>query len=928
MRLPGDDNPYVVERADDNDRGTLRVRAIAGGALREVQQKSVRSGFRKGMSVQDIPRTHVRKTLGEGTVVTTRELAGREQVLVELHDIAQRVWMPFETLRLVWDVATTFVHRSVQTSDAERFRLRTLAHALTHWNANTGALARLDIDPLPHQIKLVHDILASGNLNWLIADDVGLGKTIEVGMLLHALIARSRQELRVLVVAPAGLTRQWKDELVGRFGLADFRIYGDDFKVQGGTDWRHYPRAIASLDRLKAGAHLAAIRESGTWDVIVFDEGHRLTRSLEGRSYRSSERFKLASTLRTQTDSLMLLSATPHQGKVDRFEALLELLRPDWRSLIADLEANPEVIREVVYRNRKSQVTDSDGNFVFRGQTTQAISVDAQPAERDLDVKLRTYLQQGYGVADKSTAQGRAIGFVMTAYRKLAASSPAALRASLARRRDKLAARAPRPLAPRATVDWDEDGDPVVADERFAGEADEDALEQIDSGDSFFADELQLLNEVIEKADVAIQFDSKRAFLLGHFIPETLVAEQRLIIFTEFRGTLADVYGALAQVHGEAAVVAIHGTMTLDERGAAVEAFTRGDARFLVSTEAGGEGLNLHQRCHTVMNYDLPWNPMRLVQRIGRVYRYGQKEKVEAYNLCVLDTIDSDIVTTMYGRIDQVVDDLAGLGPEFSDRLKFEIFGDLVALADLRRVVAEGRGRTTRRTAEEVDSALAKAREAKQHQDVLLSSARGYAEGEFRAELQLEPKHLESFIVGATQALGGSVTRDSKVLGVELGEDLSTQLKLPGGRLRATLDRARVRGGIRHLSLDEPWVKRILEIVKRAQFGGHHAALDGLDGQALMVVRLRWQNEQGKLQHEELLIGTRDSEGELDRDPRRIGQWLAAEAQPGAARLDLPARQKLVQWAQAEADEELVKRCNQDLHPMQVTLLGLAELPG
>ena len=174
---------------------------------------------------------------------------------MDFPETGTRVWLPYENLKQIRGVRHAFARpREPFRGDAERFRLRCLAYALELWNENTGALSHLDIDPLPHQIHLVHQILASGNLNWLIADDVGLGKTIEVGMLLAALQQRDVFR-RILIVTPAGLTQQWKDELHFKFGMSEFQIYGVDFEVNDGRHWRLYNHVIGSIDRFKAEGH-------------------------------------------------------------------------------------------------------------------------------------------------------------------------------------------------------------------------------------------------------------------------------------------------------------------------------------------------------------------------------------------------------------------------------------------------------------------------------------------------------------------------------------------------------------------------------------------------------------------------------------------------------------------------------------------------
>jgi hypothetical protein len=234
-------------------------------------------GLRGGFTVHDVPLSGVRETLGIGTVMKTRELARRHQALVQFHSTGQSLWLPFERLRRIMDPALRYRRSEPATKDsAERLALNVIAHLLKSWNEATGALDRLDVDPLPHQIGLVHRILNSGQTNWLIADDVGLGKTIEIGLLLAAL-ERRQNIRRILVVVPSGLTRQWKDEMLVKFDRR-FLIYGIDFRVFDPREWGLYERVIVSLDLAKPrnaqddgrdmetsfGMFMAA----GAWDII------------------------------------------------------------------------------------------------------------------------------------------------------------------------------------------------------------------------------------------------------------------------------------------------------------------------------------------------------------------------------------------------------------------------------------------------------------------------------------------------------------------------------------------------------------------------------------------------------------------------------------------------------------------------------------
>src|SRR5262249_23960323 len=202
---------------------------------------------------------------------------------------------------------------------AERLSLNLIGHALSKWNEATGALDRLDVDPLPHQISLIHKILNSGQSNWLIADDVGLGKTIEVGLLLDGL-ERRQNIRRILLVVPSGLTKQWKEEMLLKFDRR-FLIFGSDFRVSDFHEWGLFEKVIVSLNLAKPrnadddgsndSTTFGMLLAAGNWDVIVFDEAHRLSKDDRNRA---TLRFKLSQALRQKTDALVLLSGTPHQG--------------------------------------------------------------------------------------------------------------------------------------------------------------------------------------------------------------------------------------------------------------------------------------------------------------------------------------------------------------------------------------------------------------------------------------------------------------------------------------------------------------------------------------------------------------------------------------------------------------------------------------
>lgn len=421
----------VIGHSEKGSITQVQVQWGSPGVLEWHTTDELRSGFRNGHVVQDKPISNIRRTLGAGMVYGTRQIANRELVLVQFYRTGESRWVPYENLIRIKDAEQQYIRS--ESSSVERFQLKALAYALDSWNQVTGALDRFDVDPLPHQIDLVHRIMTSDHSNWLIADDVGLGKTIEVG-LLPAAMKRRRQARRVLVVCPAAMVRQWQDEMQYTFN-EDSRIYGLDFNINQPSHWLSFDKVIVSIDRAKVDSHLSSFKDSGEWDVIVFDEAHHLSK-IEAQA--TTLRYRLAENLQAMTDSLIFLTGTPHQGKTDQFANLLLLLRPDLSRRNRTMLSDPSVVAEIVLRNRKSLVTDASGNFIFKGQSTRLVEVPLSPTAAIFNAELQRYLQEGYAASESGGNTGRAIGFVMTTYRKLASSSVAAIERALIRRQERL----------------------------------------------------------------------------------------------------------------------------------------------------------------------------------------------------------------------------------------------------------------------------------------------------------------------------------------------------------------------------------------------------------------------------------------------------------------------------------------------------------
>lgn len=865
----------VIKIASNRDQ-PVQVHWFGRNESEWLEVSRLRSGFMPGMDVLDIPSAPSASSLGEGVVLKSRMVAGHEQLLVEFPETGQKAWLPWQNLSQVKGVKHRYILGEQDGDEAaERLRLRTLAWALKLWNENTGALARFDIDPLPHQIHLVHHILASGDLNWLIADDVGLGKTIETGLLLAALRQR-KQAKRILLITPAGLTKQWQEELYLKFGMGDFRIYGDDFTISEPRHWKMYDSVIGSMDRFKNDNHLELLLQAEPWDLVIFDEAHRLTRRQYGMKYSSSQRFDLARDIRSRTESILLLTATPHQGQQDSFTALLELIHPARKEELLTLRNNPEILQDMVFRNRKADVTDLEGNFIFHGKTTRALKVPISEAAHEFDRALQLYLQRGYQAGKDKGLKGNAIGFVMTVYRKLAASSIASIHEALVRRRKRLK----KEQAPIHDEIFDRRAALDSIDRRFEGESEESVASDT-KGEEFFTGELELINPIIQMAKQLRDKDRKLQLFLDEVVNVVLSqnADEKILVFSEYRGTQEWLRRALDGRYGQGKTVLINGSMDLIERRRAIASF-EDDAQFLLSTEAGGEGINLQQRCHIMVNYDLPWNPMRLVQRIGRLYRYGQKKRVVVFNIHSPDTLDEQIIDILYSRLEQVVADMAPVGKEFSDSMKDDVLGEIADLVEVEDILAQASGASILRTTERIDEALKKAKSAADKQKLLFEHVAGFNAEEMQGNLNLDEAHLESFVAGMFAQLGietVETTHKGKLWQVRLPEDVMREAGTRRSRLAICFDReiAMGRDDLQMIDTESWLLDYLFRCALSHEFRGKSAVTAGPQGASTLFSSvLRWQDDRGRRMRQEFAAITLDPEGIASINNKEVNRWL------------------------------------------------------
>lgn len=605
-----------------------------------------------------------------------------------------------------------------------RFDLRQMAARFLTGNIG-GQLSDARTEILPHQIFTAHKVVSNAKRRFLLADEVGLGKTIEAGMIWQALAQRG-QAKRTLIICPAGLTVQWQEEMQDKFGQF-FEIFQRDFHTINPRIWDLKACAIASLDCLKRKEHKEKLLENRKWDLIIFDEAHRLSARDYGETKtEKTQNYRLADDLKDHTDAMLLLTATPHQGDAthSRFRHLLELLdgRIDfggldngdqtlWSYAVRESNANGyKPYKDYILRTPKMNVTDSQGKKIFRGRDTHALRFSMFKDEATFYKEVSKYISAGYRMVEHLKDRNRrlAIGFVLTVFQKLASSSTHAIKAALYGRKMRLQDKYQRlPDAVNSLEPLFEE-----ADERFEGEFEEKAVWRLKTEAEFVRDELKELERLI---DMPVKQDRKLVEikeLIGRVFTESDKADkEKVLIFSEYRKTQDYLVEELQSSFGKGSVVVINGDMKLDQRKTSVQRFRDDETvRFMVSTESGGEGINL-QFCHVLVNYDLPWNPMRVEQRVGRIYRFGQTKRVQVYNFRTKETVEDKIYGFLEQKIDIAAKALAGVTGEDPEDIKTSMLGQLETEVDYnaiyKRAIVE---QDIDQSKEEIEEGIKKAR--------------------------------------------------------------------------------------------------------------------------------------------------------------------------------------------------------------------------
>ncbi len=559
------------------------------------------------------------------------------------------------------------------------------------------------VDPLPHQLEAVYDyLLKVPRVRFLLADDAGAGKTVMAGLLLRELKLRGLCD-RILIVCPANLTFQWQRELKDKFNEKFEVLRGSDIREQYGVNqWLERSQVITSLDLAKRTDVLPGLRQVA-WNLVIIDEAHRMSAS---DPEHKTQRYRLGELLRDATDHILLLTATPHKGDPENFSFFLQLLDADVFADVKSIREAMERRRAPFYLRRTKEAMvyfphrEPDGSwacrkiFMKRIPHTADFRIDGAEFELYREITRFVKRESAKAAAAGDDPRARAISFLMSLYQRRLASSTFALRRSLenrARRLEEALKRAQDVVRLLPTDFAIPDADEMEEMEDVDRERLEDQLAAVSIARNAeqVREEIEELKVFAKRAAVVEEGseEAKRRKLEELLKAEGFFADpsKRLLIFTEFKDTLTYIMGRLRDWGFK--VGCIHGGMktgSRDEENTRLwteQQFREGAIQILVATEAAGEGINL-QVCHILFNYDIPWNPNRLEQRMGRIHRYGQKEDCLIFNFVATNTIEGQVLRKLLEKLQEIRNAL-------DDDSVFNVVGEVLPATHVERVLRD-----------------------------------------------------------------------------------------------------------------------------------------------------------------------------------------------------------------------------------------------
>lgn len=638
-----------------------------------------------------IPGDIVRGTQFPETV----EVKRFEQISEDLYIIEAlgRQTSRFYEMMLEKSEAFSFQRLNTFDDSREQMTARDLQHFLQYLAfqiedkySGSRALGGRNLMPLPHQIEAVYSrMLQMPKIRFLLADDPGAGKTIMAGMLMKELLARQLVS-RVLILVPPLVLIQWQDELHEKFGLQFTIINRETLRSKRNNPFVENDFCLASMFWTIRDDIKALVNEAD-FDLIIIDEAHKMAAYTHGKVKKKIMRTKLyqfGEGILRQTENCLLLTATPHKGDVENYRHFMSLIDHDIFSSVSAGETLKDKSNPFIIRRLKENIKNFDGTPLFPKRTTKTIEYTLTQEEKELYDEVTDYVRFYFNKAVNNGNNSTA--FAMMLLQRRLSSSVEAIHLSLKRRYEKLQELLSKTMEDRRKlrnsiedVELDDFEDQDYETQEYLEETIEAATESIDIDE--LNTELFVLEKLIQKSltlklsSVERKYEELEKTLFG---PEGLLNRgEKILIFTESVDTLLHLESKLLQHVNQ--IAKITGKYSIDERRKQVECF-RKDHRIMLATDAGGESINL-QFCNQMINYDIPWNPNKLEQRMGRIHRIGQRNEVFVFNLVAQNTREGDVMIRLLDKMEQMRKDLgADLVYDFIGEVLEDKYYDLPTL--------------------------------------------------------------------------------------------------------------------------------------------------------------------------------------------------------------------------------------------------------
>ena len=674
--------------------------------------------------------------------------------------------------------------RAALDGNPVHFRLAAEAHRirLAYQYDPHFAVSVSQVDALPHQLDAVYGrLLTQPRIRLLVADDPGAGKTIMGGLLLKEMKLRGLIE-RTLIITPANLTDQWRRELHEKFGETFAVVNRATINSAYGRNiWEDNLQCITSIDFVARQDDVRDLMRDIHWDLVIVDEAHKMAAYRYGTKVDKTARYELGEFLRERTDHLLFLTATPHKGDPENFALLLQLLDRDLYAtgdILTEAGAHDE--NRIMIRRLKEDMKRFDGTPCFPPRHVRTLPYQLTPEELDLYEAVTRYVQQNFQRAEAEA--NRNVGLALTVLQRRLASSVAAISLSLDRRLKRLKDLRKLGQIRREFGEIPDDLEDLTEAERWRFE--DDLIERLTMASTMaeLDTEIAELQNLIVKAKHAARhvpetkFEELRKVISEHVSGRN----ERLLVFTEHKDTLDFLVRKLRDLGFYCCT--IHGGMSLQKRVDAEREFFEHNPSVMIATEAAGEGINL-QFCSLMVNYDIPWNPNRLEQRMGRIHRYKQQKEVMIFNLVAANTREGQVMQRLLHKLDDM---RKALG---SDRV-YDVIGEIISAPKFDELMRDwlASRRTMAEILADIDVHTDEAQVARiraDMQDKALGSRyidmTALAEQVQRSrEQRLMPEYMERFFVEAYRSFGGAIAPVKDAKGVWSISRVSPDLrKLP-----------------------------------------------------------------------------------------------------------------------------------------------------